>query len=276
MGFLDETPFEEEVLDWDADVNGWVSDELGSGSGSGDPRLAVYLVSSDDGCVMVPALNGVSVGVENGTILDCGTEHQSATFADDGQDYDPSNDFAGGDVMVDINGEFAWMSWGNLDECRLNDCTDATPCMTECGSHPPGPLTAILRGWNDSSKGDEEGFDHIDITIEIELYYYHRYFWGDADSLESECGYRGVAYVGDCSASKYVIVEMGTGCNDLKVSVWFDGDTAPSLALEEPLVETCDPYYGELDETEIGSTVSAPWACPPDNTIQRWEADITE
>jgi hypothetical protein len=277
MGCLNDTPFEEEVLSWDSDVYGWVSDEMGSGSGSGGPRLAVYVEADDqDRCIMVPELNGVSVGIENGVLLDCGTEHQSNAWAPLGQDYDPSNDFVGGDIFVDLDGDFVWMAWGNRDECRLNDCEDATPCWQECGSHPLGPLTALLRGWNDSTQGDEEGFDDIDISVEVELYFYERYYWADDDQLRSECGYRGVLYVGECPNSKYVIVEMGTGADDLLISTWFSGDETPIVRLEENLDESCDPYYGELIETSIGVTMDCPWACPPNATIQRWEATVTE
>jgi len=270
MAYIDNVFTDRMIVSWDEDERCWIA---GQGVGYEDSReLRICLEADEDTgeCILVATVDGEEIGTP--VSRTCGDERIE-------RKYDASTDFISGtwEGYIGYNeDEYAWvLASSQLDDCRIGPCSDATPCVDECGSHPE-TLTALFTGWNDPYD-DETGFTGS-CAIEVQLHYWELLTWAGS-SLDVTCGYIGFAYLGDCyhffhgDQPKWVRVELSGG----QISMWYRWSPGTSwvncdyLQLVE-LTEECDPYSGESGDI-TGFLQTCCFSC--DTTVQRYTVTVT-
>lgn len=164
---------------------------------------------------------------------------------------------------TDEYGTFRYMAGGSLRSCEPSFCADATPCATECQSHPE-TLTATLRGWNDPYL-DEPGVEG-ECLVEVTMHYVETFTFTGMVPPERTCKYLGFS-VFECNGNTEIIryeLKNGTfsvlrGAQEFSYELYY---------------EACNPYEGEFPETATELTDCAWGGC--NISIQRERITIVE
>jgi len=162
---------------------------------------------------------------------------------------------------------------GNCEELIV--CNEATPCATNCGSHPKVLIASLWAG-NPPGVG-EPGF-YSSCAIDVTLVYYEEVFiLGDAE-IEIGCGYRGfhvlecINFLGD---PEYLLLsfEYKNGVLTIDQSGVSPRPGTGGSEMWEMAYETCDPYYSHF-YAEYPGPSEVLWCCG--ETIQAVQIVILE
>lgn len=256
--YIDNVFTESLTLTWDSSIMAWTDGY----------DLAIHLEAGSGGCLLVPYVNGTAL--DSTATRDCGDEHQSDMVGTLGKRYDPSNDFVNAEFTDYVYDSLVFIKISSLlEDCAIGNCNAATPCLAECGSHPP-VLTVNVEGVNEEDPYEPS----CDVTITV--YYWELITW--AGALDFTCGYTGFAFVGFCpqvigpDLPQWVRADMTDGGIQLS---YYSGSSAPSqcFGIDVFDYESCDPYLGTTDWIQIGVQIPC-WCCS--TSITKYRITVTE
>lgn len=254
------TMHENLILMWDDENQQW---------GDYDDPIRLRIGGTDE-CQITTDLELINVDYPT---YDCSPESVHKCF-------DAGNEFLVGTISGDEEQEDGtlrpiYINFMSLtDDCAMVPCGMATPCLEDCGSHPPC-LVASLRMWTLPGESSGDPYFEQECIIEVELRFWQTFEYRPTGNVPTyQCGYVGFAVLPvvdewDCG---YIKVELYNG--EVFWSWYNPQSTVPSISSMAFVTETCDPYYAQT--AEYPGSVFAEWCWGCVAPVEHFQVTVTE
>ena len=238
--------------DWHTNVHAYWNSSTGSWDADDEEHPISLVLRENDAeqCIIVPAIDGVDVSMEEYPVYDCGEETVTGQFTGK---HDVVSVTGHGTIESDSGSgtDFFFFNANSLMPSCIPSPCPATLCHDECGGDP-ATLTLTIDEWNE--EGDHSGppgYAVCSCTTEITLQRVETFFDFTDEGPQFSCGYIGFYSIsgGNCDGCVVQAVvqatELSLGLVDLECD---DPYTALNRTTATFSAANCDPYYAQSPE----------------------------